>query len=239
MWPEGLLIAQIAAYVDADGTQHQYTAVCPHFGCIVQWNQVDQTFNCPCHGAGFTKEGKVIQGPATTDLTPLWKSSRAHTAPMQDAQNWQTCHRRSCCLDVSQLWPFSSRGYAGCLHSGSSDEDMPYGFIEASMYASKSDCDWVRYQCNMPNTVIMAMSLLCQYAMITICAAMDRVDYQVFKHPAIVCVRPCQLCRSLWASICKKIWWMTAEYNVRVPSTMLFILDAYVKSVRGGRDMSL
>lgn len=62
---------QIAAYVDADGTQHKLTAVCPHLGCVVQWNPVDQTFNCPCHGAGWTKHGQLIQGPAKSDLAKL------------------------------------------------------------------------------------------------------------------------------------------------------------------------
>ena len=66
-----VLHLQIAAYVDADGMQHQYSAVCPHLGCVVQWNQADETFNCPCHGAGWTKHGKLIQSPAKSDLAPI------------------------------------------------------------------------------------------------------------------------------------------------------------------------
>ncbi|KAK9808519.1 hypothetical protein WJX73_004093 [Symbiochloris irregularis] len=61
----------VAAYVDPDGKQHVRTAVCKHFGCVVQWNPTDETFNCPCHGAGYDKYGKLIQGPATSDLAPL------------------------------------------------------------------------------------------------------------------------------------------------------------------------
>ncbi len=47
------------------------SAVCPHQNCLV--NQVDgQTIICPCHGSQFSiTDGAVIQGPATTGLTPV------------------------------------------------------------------------------------------------------------------------------------------------------------------------
>ncbi|KAK9867958.1 hypothetical protein WJX84_004620 [Apatococcus fuscideae] len=64
-------IKKVAAFVDEEGVQHKHTAVCPHLGCVVQWNPVDRSFNCPCHGAGFDRYGKVIQGPAKSDLAPL------------------------------------------------------------------------------------------------------------------------------------------------------------------------
>lgn len=59
---------QVAAYVDEDGVQHKHSAICPHMGCVVQWNPIDRSFNCPCHGAGFDRYGKIIQGPATSNL---------------------------------------------------------------------------------------------------------------------------------------------------------------------------
>lgn len=47
------------------------SAVCPHQNCLV--NEVaDQTIMCPCHGSQFSiTDGAVIQGPATTGLTPV------------------------------------------------------------------------------------------------------------------------------------------------------------------------
>lgn len=59
---------KIAAYRDEDGTLHTCSAVCPHLGCIVNWNTADQSWDCPCHGARFTGDGKLFSGPAVTDL---------------------------------------------------------------------------------------------------------------------------------------------------------------------------
>ncbi|KAK9832029.1 hypothetical protein WJX84_000304 [Apatococcus fuscideae] len=62
---------KIAVYVDEDGVQHKHSAICPHMGCVVQWSPIDRSFNCPCHGAGFDRFGKIVQGPATSDLEPV------------------------------------------------------------------------------------------------------------------------------------------------------------------------
>lgn len=59
-----------AVYRDAEGTLHACSAICPHLGCIVEWNGAEQTFDCPCHGSRFTATGKVVSGPANTDLKP-------------------------------------------------------------------------------------------------------------------------------------------------------------------------
>lgn len=47
------------------------SAVCPHQNCLV--NQVtDQKIICPCHGSEFSiTDGAVLQGPATTGLSPV------------------------------------------------------------------------------------------------------------------------------------------------------------------------
>jgi Rieske Fe-S protein len=34
------------------------SAACTHMGCIVQWNNSDRHFHCPCHGGLFTEYGK-------------------------------------------------------------------------------------------------------------------------------------------------------------------------------------
>ncbi|MDE6064440.1 MAG: FAD-dependent oxidoreductase, partial [Lachnospiraceae bacterium] len=41
---------------------------CPHMGCALKWNALDKTWDCPCHGSRFTRDGKLIYNPATEDL---------------------------------------------------------------------------------------------------------------------------------------------------------------------------
>jgi Rieske Fe-S protein len=62
--------SKIAVYCDRDGNQHERSAVCPHLGCIVNWNDVEKSWDCPCHGSRFDALGKVISGPALSDLGP-------------------------------------------------------------------------------------------------------------------------------------------------------------------------
>ena len=59
---------KLAAYRDSKGTMHKRSAVCPHMGCIVRWNQAEKTWDCPCHGSRFKATGEVIAGPAESGL---------------------------------------------------------------------------------------------------------------------------------------------------------------------------
>lgn len=61
-------LKKYAVYRDYDNTLKAFSAVCPHLGCIVQWNNDEKSFDCPCHGSRFDAEGNVINGPAETDL---------------------------------------------------------------------------------------------------------------------------------------------------------------------------
>lgn len=62
--------SKIAVYRDQTGALYERSAVCPHLGCIVQWNPAEKTWDCPCHGSRFDKFGDVINGPANSPLAP-------------------------------------------------------------------------------------------------------------------------------------------------------------------------
>lgn len=53
---------------DENNQLHIVSAVCTHMKCIVDWNNAEKTWDCPCHGSRFTQTGKVIEGPAQVDL---------------------------------------------------------------------------------------------------------------------------------------------------------------------------
>lgn len=69
---EGAIIRRgmrkISVYRDEQGTLHERSAVCSHIGCIVNWNRLEKTWDCPCHGSSFDPNGRVISGPANSDL---------------------------------------------------------------------------------------------------------------------------------------------------------------------------
>ena len=62
---------KIAVYKDDQGLVKAYSAICPHLGCVLQYNSDEKSFDCPCHGSRFTTEGKLINGPAMTDLKQI------------------------------------------------------------------------------------------------------------------------------------------------------------------------
>ncbi len=64
-------LKKVTAYRDTEGALHQCSAICPHLGCIVHWNHIEKTWDCPCHGSRFDPFGKVVNGPANTDLGPV------------------------------------------------------------------------------------------------------------------------------------------------------------------------
>jgi nitrite reductase/ring-hydroxylating ferredoxin subunit len=62
-------LTQLAVFRDTDGVVHKRSAVCPHLGCVVHWNNAESSWDCPCHGSRFNAKGGVIIGPSTKDLS--------------------------------------------------------------------------------------------------------------------------------------------------------------------------
>lgn len=68
---------KIGAYVSEDAfgdtfqKQLKIYAVkpyCKHLGCELSWNQLEKTWDCPCHGSRYDYTGKLITEPSRKDL---------------------------------------------------------------------------------------------------------------------------------------------------------------------------
>ncbi|HYC38941.1 MAG TPA: FAD-dependent oxidoreductase [Chitinophagaceae bacterium] len=64
-------LKRYAVYRDEHNELHVFSAVCPHLGCVLQWNGEEKSFDCPCHGSRFTCMGEVVNGPAATNLKQI------------------------------------------------------------------------------------------------------------------------------------------------------------------------
>lgn len=62
---------KVGVYQEETGKRHLVRPVCPHMGCPLHWNDLEESYDCACHGSRFTREGFLIEGPARRDLTRL------------------------------------------------------------------------------------------------------------------------------------------------------------------------
>jgi glycine/D-amino acid oxidase-like deaminating enzyme/nitrite reductase/ring-hydroxylating ferredoxin subunit len=62
---------KLAMFRDGGGRLHACDATCPHLGCLVNWNPLEQSWDCPCHGSRFDARGGLLCGPATRGLEPV------------------------------------------------------------------------------------------------------------------------------------------------------------------------
>ena len=59
---------KLALYKSKEGVIYALNPICTHLKCEVKWNMSEKTWDCPCHGARYNYDGKVITGPADHDL---------------------------------------------------------------------------------------------------------------------------------------------------------------------------
>ena len=43
---------------------------CSHLGCCLERNDVEGSWDCPCHGSRFAADGSVLEGPAKRPIAP-------------------------------------------------------------------------------------------------------------------------------------------------------------------------
>ena len=58
-------------YKDEAGGLHAVNTTCPHLKCHVAWNVAEKSWDCPCHGARYDWDGKLITGPAAHNLKKI------------------------------------------------------------------------------------------------------------------------------------------------------------------------
>lgn len=59
---------KVGVYKDKDGKIYKIKPICAHLGCELSWNNLEKTWDCPCHGSRFDYQGNQIYGPAIDDL---------------------------------------------------------------------------------------------------------------------------------------------------------------------------
>jgi glycine/D-amino acid oxidase-like deaminating enzyme/nitrite reductase/ring-hydroxylating ferredoxin subunit len=96
---------KIAAYRDNAGQLHAHSAVCTHLGCIVHWNSVERTWDCPCHGSRFDpRDGHVLNGPALSPLAPISKQQgAAWNVPQQKSRRTNVTTKQPAPKQPAQL----------------------------------------------------------------------------------------------------------------------------------------
>lgn len=62
---------KVAMYKDPEGKVHAVNPVCVHAGCVVSWNNAEESWDCPCHGARYSSKGEMLNGPAAGNLQSL------------------------------------------------------------------------------------------------------------------------------------------------------------------------
>jgi len=67
---------KIAAYRDENGKLYQRSAVCAHLGCLVRFNSLEKTWDCPCHGSRYGIDGHPINTPAYKGLAEIEDSAK-------------------------------------------------------------------------------------------------------------------------------------------------------------------
>lgn len=70
-WREVVSAQSVYVNRTPDGRFQVMSAICPHLGCSVSWQQGQDEFVCPCHGGRFAADGKHVAGPPPRRMDAL------------------------------------------------------------------------------------------------------------------------------------------------------------------------
>ena len=57
-----------AMYIDRKGYCYTVKRKCPHMKCNLIFNEIESSWDCPCHGSRFDIQGNIISGPSKYDI---------------------------------------------------------------------------------------------------------------------------------------------------------------------------
>ncbi len=60
--------SKLGVYRDNAGNLYGIKPICSHLGCELSWNNLEKTWDCPCHGSRFSYKGKSLYDPSIKDL---------------------------------------------------------------------------------------------------------------------------------------------------------------------------
>ena len=64
----------VGIYRDKTGKIYAVNPTCTHLGCLLTWNNIDKTWDCPCHGSRFNYDGENLYEPAIKGLEKIGKN---------------------------------------------------------------------------------------------------------------------------------------------------------------------
>ena len=59
---------KVGIYTDKKNIKHMVYIKCPHLKCNLVFNNVDKTWDCPCHGSRFDIDGNILFGPSVYNI---------------------------------------------------------------------------------------------------------------------------------------------------------------------------
>ena len=62
---------KVGVYCDERKELHMIEPKCAHLGCELSFNNIEKTWDCPCHGSKFTYDGILIESPSVKDVHKL------------------------------------------------------------------------------------------------------------------------------------------------------------------------
>lgn len=62
---------KVGIYKREDGEIFAIKPYCGHLGCLVSWNNLEKTWDCPCHGSRYDYMGNIITEPTVKKLEKI------------------------------------------------------------------------------------------------------------------------------------------------------------------------